>query len=285
MKIGLVLEGGACKGIFTAGVLDYWMEQKLSFPYIVSVSAGTCNALDYMSDQAERTKQCMIPSKADSFIGIKRFFKTGHIFDLDRVFHEYPFKQFPFDGETYLKSPVKNEMVVTNCRTGKAEYLTEKQDVEMLLLKGQASSSIPLLADMVEIDDEKYLDGSMSDSIPVVRAIEAEQCDKVVVVMTHNKGYIPSVSRQLAKLYRRKYRKYPELIETLCERPRMYEEQLKKLDEYEKQGKAYVIWPTETAVRRMERDSQKMEHFYQHGYQRGIDTYDEVINFMNKDLV
>lgn len=283
MKIGLVLEGGACKGIFTAGVLDYWMEQKLSFPYIVSVSAGTCNALDYMSNQAERTKQCMIPSKADSFIGMKRFIKTGHIFDLNRVFHEYPFKQFPFDGEAYLKSPVKNEMVVTNCRTGKAEYLMEKQDLEMLLLKGQASSSIPLLADMVEIGDEKYLDGGMSDSIPVVRAMEAEKCDKVVVVMTHNKGYVPTVSRQLAKLYRRKYRKYPELIETLCERPRMYEEQLKVLEEYEKQGKAYVIWPMETAVRRMERDSQRMEQFYQHGYQRGIDTYDEVINFMNKD--
>lgn len=280
MKIGLVLEGGACKGIFTAGVLDYWMEQKLMFPYIVSVSAGTCNALDYLSNQIERTKKCMITSKEDAYFGIKRFLKTGHLFDLDRVFHEFPYKQYPFDWDTYLNSPVKNEIVVTNCRTGKAEYLEEKEDGEKLMLKGKASSSLPILSDMVEIDNEKYMDGGMADSIPVERAMEVEGCDKIVVVMTHNEGYVPSMSKQLARLYRRLYHAYPELLEVINNRPQMYEKQLHAMKKYEEQGKAFVIRPTELAVRRMEPNKQRMELFYQHGYQIGKKTYDKVIEFI-----
>lgn len=280
MKVGLVLEGGAYKGIFTSGVLDYWMEKNLMFPYVVSVSAGTCNALDYLSNQIARTKQCFMPDKGNEFVGFKRLVKTGHFLDWDRVFHEFPYHQYPFDGQTYLKSGIKNEIVVTNCRTGKPEYLVEQKDVDRVLRMGQASSSLPIFSEMVEIDGEKYLDGGMSDSIPVERALKVEGCDRVVVIMTHNEGYVPSISNGMKKIYRRKYRGYNEFYETLCRRPAMYESQIKKLKMYEKQGKALVIRPTKPAVNRFERDMNKMESFYQHGYQLGKEYYDKVIEFM-----
>lgn len=282
VKIGLVLEGGACKGIFTAGVLDYWMEQKLIFPYVVSVSAGTCNALDYLSNQAERTKKCMLSEKQDAYFGIRRFLKTGRLFDLERVFSEFPYKQFPFDWDTYFSSPMKNEIVVTNCRTGKAEYLEEKEDGKKLMLKGRASSSLPILSDMVEIDNEKYLDGGLADSIPVERAIEVEGCDKAVVIMTHNEGYIPNLPKQLSRLYYRMYHKYPDLLETIRNRPQMYKKQLETMERYEKQGKAFVIRPRELAVRRMESDMGKMESFYSHGYKMGQETYEKMLQFMKE---
>ncbi|HAU87664.1 MAG TPA: patatin family protein [Lachnospiraceae bacterium] len=283
MKTGLVLEGGSCKGIFTAGVLDYWMEQNLYFPYVVSVSAGTCNALNYIANQIGRTKQCMIPDKENRYYGMKRLIKTGHILDLDRVFHEYAYNQFPYDGKTYFQSKVKNEIVVTNCNTGEAEYLTEQKDLDRLFLKGKASCSLPLLANMVEIDGQKYLDGGMADSIPVIRAMEEEKCDRAVVIMTHNKGYVPSVSKQLRRLYSRKYHKYPEFLQAVLNRPEMYQKELDALEKYEKEGRVLVIRPEQPAVKRMERNNEKLEHFFEHGYQVGKDTFENVMKFINED--
>lgn len=283
VKTGLVLEGGSCKGIFTAGVLDYWMEQNLKFPYVVSVSAGTCNALDYLSNQIGRTKESMLAQKEDAYFGIRRLIKTGHILDLERVFGEYAYELFPFDSNAYFEADCKNEIVVTNCHTGKAEYLVEKNDLSRLLRMGQASCSMPLFAGMVEIDGQQYLDGGMADSIPIVRTLEEEKCDKAVVIMTHNEGYIPSVSKELSKLFHRKYRQYPKLVETLCNRPIMYEKQLEELERYEREGRALVIRPEIPAVKRLERNREKMEQFFEHGYEIGKNTFDKVIEFMNED--
>lgn len=283
MKTGLVLEGGSCKGIFTAGVLDYWMEQKLEFPYVVSVSAGTCNALNYIANQIGRTKECMIPEKANRYYGVKRLIKTGHVLDLDRVYYEFAYNQFPYDGKTYFQSNIKNEIVVTNCETGKAEYLVENEDLDRLFLKGKASCSLPLLADMVDIDGQMYLDGGMADSIPVIRAMEDEKCDKAIVVMTHNEGYVPSVSKQLRRLYTHKYHEYPNFLEAVLNRPVMYQKELDALEKYEKEGRVLVIRPEEPAVRRMEPDNQKLEQFFDHGYQVGKDTFEKVMKFINED--
>lgn len=280
MKIGLVLEGGACKGIFTAGVLDCWMRKEVFFPYVVSVSAGTCNAFDYVSNQYERTKNCMIPqNKQDGYFGIDRLIKTGHAFDLDRVFEEYAYHQFPFDSVTYFNSPIINEIVVTNCSTGKAEYMIEKEDVGKLLLKGKASSSIPLLADMVKIEDDYYLDGGLADSIPIERAFK-EGCDKVVVILTHNNGYIPNVSKKLRFIYNKKYEKFPNLLKTIYNRPNMYRDEMELLGKYKKEGTVFVISPEQKAVKRLEADNRKMDNYYSHGYQLAEDYYEKLKDFI-----
>ena len=163
--VGLVLEGGALRGLFTAGVLDYFMEQGLKFPYIVGVSAGACNLLGYAAHQIHYTKNCMIQKDAkNQYFGVNQLLHAKTIFNLDRVFYEYPYDQLPFDFKTFFNSGIQTEFVVTNCVTGKAEYLYENRDEYRLGTLGKASASVPLFSKMVELDQKKYLDGGITDS-------------------------------------------------------------------------------------------------------------------------
>ena len=167
----LVLEGGGSRGVFTAGVLDYLMEKEVKFPYVVGVSAGSCNALDYVSWQPGRTRDCMIiEDKANSYIATKEALKKHELFDMDMLFDKYPNELFPFDFDTFFQSDTECELVVTNCQTGDAEYMTEKHDRRRLMDIGRASSSIPVVSPMVEIDGVPYLDGGIADSIPLIHA-------------------------------------------------------------------------------------------------------------------
>ena len=124
-RAGLVLEGGANRGVFTSGALDYLMEQDFYIPYVVGTSAGACNAVDYVSRQPLRTKNCnIITDKKKRYVTIKNTLKTGTLLDMDLIFEKYPNEIFPFDFDTFLNSDMQCEMVVTNCLTGKAEYKT-----------------------------------------------------------------------------------------------------------------------------------------------------------------
>lgn len=282
MKVGLVLEGGACKGIFTAGVVDYLMDQGVYFPYIAGVSAGQCNALDYVSGQTGRTRDCMIPAEnRDSYYGFHSFYRTGKLFDIRKIFLEYPYRQFPFDFKAYFESPIVNEIVVTNCHTGRAEYLQEKHSEERLLTASMASSSMPFLAPMVRLDGEYYLDGGMADSIPFERAFN-QGCEKVVVVMTHNQHYRPRLSEAELSLCRRKNRNFPGLQKAIVGRPAMYLKQLAGMRRLEKEGKVMVIRPQIPAVGRLERDRSKMAAFFDHGYEYMKEQYHKLEAFMKE---
>ncbi|OUP78736.1 hypothetical protein B5F08_06600 [Anaeromassilibacillus sp. An172] len=128
-KIGLVLEGGANRGIFTSGVLDCFRNYNVYFPYIISVSVGCCNALDYVSKQLGRTRECMIPNGRNiPPINLRNLMINKSIINLDLVFDEYPNKLVPFDFNAYFESSVESEYVVTNCNTGRAEYLSENRE-------------------------------------------------------------------------------------------------------------------------------------------------------------
>jgi len=280
MSVGLVLEGGACKGVFTAGVLDYLMEQKVEFPYVVGVSAGECNALDYVSGQIGRTKDCMIPkTREERYFGFGQMRKSGRFFDIERVFDVYPYELYPFDFEAYFASKVINEIVVTNCRTGKAEYIREKKSEKRLLRAGMASSSMPFFTPMVKLDGEYYLDGGIADSIPLQRAIDLGY-EKNIVILTHNKFYRPRVSEGQIHLCRRKYRNYPMLIKAIEERSFMYLKQVALMRKLEKEGKVLVLRPQIPAVGRMESDVQKLELFYSHGYEYMKEQYKELCEFI-----
>ena len=130
----LVLEGGGSRGVFTAGVLDFLMEKNVKFPYVVGVSAGSCNALDYVSAQPGRTRDCMVvEDKKNNYIATRAALKKHELFDMDMLFEKYPNELFPFDFDTFFASDTECEMVVTNCQNGKAEYLSEDQDFAVLL--------------------------------------------------------------------------------------------------------------------------------------------------------
>ena len=250
----LVLEGGGSRGVFTAGVLDFLMEKEVKFPYVVGVSAGSCNALDYVSWQPGRTRDCMIiEDKANSYIATKAALKKRELFDMDMLFDKYPNELFPFDFDTFFQSDIECEMVVTNCQTGDAEYMSEKHDRQRLMDIGRASSSIPIASPMVEIDGVPYLDGGIADSIPLIHAME--------------KG---------TPLYVAAFRHYPEFLNTLYNRYRNYNRTLELLEKWEREGHIFVIRPEEPTVGRAEANKEKLQAFYQHGYDVMKDHYEEL---------
>ena len=160
-KATIVLEGGATRGVFTSGVLDYLMEKDLYFSNVIGVSAGSCNAVDYVSKQPGRTRDCMIPTdKSLNYVnGLRTFIKEKSLMNMDMIFDKFPHEIFPFDFETYFKSETKCEIVATNCLTGEAEYLEEGKDEKRLMKICRASCSMPLVSPIVNVDEVPYLDG------------------------------------------------------------------------------------------------------------------------------
>lgn len=264
----IVLEGGATRGVFTSGVLDYLMEEDLYFSHVIGVSAGSCNGVDYVSRQIGRTKKCMIPEKKEYsyYSGVRSVIKKKSILDMDMVFDTFPKKIYPFDFETYFQSDMVCEIVTTNCETGKAEYMTEQSDPDRLMKLCRASSSMPLLSPIVNIDGVPYLDGGLADSVPVRRALQSGN-EKIVLVLTRNPGYRKKpISKGTAKLYRRAYKKYPNLVHAAIYRNHVYNKTMELVERLEEEEKIFVIRPLVPTVSRLERDETALTAFYQHGY-------------------
>lgn len=280
VRAGLVLEGGATRGVFTAGVLDYLMEKDIYFKYVVGVSAGACNAVDYVSKQIGRTRQCMIiEEKENRYVDIKKTMKTGSLFDMDMIFDKFPNEIYPFDYEECFNSKMKWEVVVTNCETGKAEYLTEKQDKKRLMQICRASSSLPLVAPIVEVDGNSYLDGGLSDSVPISYALR-KGYKKCVVVLTRRKDYRKQHSKKADKLYIAAFRKYPNLVNSIVHRPEVYNKQMDLIDRLEQEGKIFVIRPTELEVSRTEQNVEVLNAFYEHGYETMKQKYVAMLEYL-----
>lgn len=265
-ETALILEGGGTRGVFTSGVLDRLMEHRVEFPYVVGVSAGACNAIDYVSEQVDRTRKCTIPEdKNNSYLGLKQTLKNRTLFDMDMLFDRYPNEIYPFDYDTYFKSDKRCELVVTNCITGQAEYMEEHSDRKRLMDICRASSSIPGGCPMVMIDGVPYLDGGVADSIPLRHAMK-EGYRKNVVILTRNYGYRKKKPHKSKAFYAAAFRKYPELLHTLLNRYQTYNRTLELIEKWEKEGRIFVIRPEIKTVSRTETDSKELQAFYQHGY-------------------
>ena len=269
---GLVLEGGGMRGVFTSGVLDAFMKYKLYFHYIVAVSAGACNGLSYASRQPRRARISNIDMLAKyDYIGLRHLVTQGCIFDPDLLYHRFPYELIPFDYEAYFRNCRNGdifEMVVTNCQTGFAEYLSESSgDTHRLNALARASSSLPYVSKIVEVDGKELLDGGIVDSIPILRSIEAGH-ETNVVISTRNKGWRDSGRDHKQPKFI--YRNYPRLRVALSRRIEAYNRQLDLVDELEEQGKILVIRPEEPiVVGRMEKDVDKLEHLYEEGFRLG----------------
>ncbi len=281
-KASLILEGGATRGVFSAGVLDFLMEKELYIPYVIGVSAGACNAVDYLSRQIGRTRDCMIPrDKKNGYMNLKKALKTKSLFDMDMIFDRYPKELFPFDFKTYQESALRCEMAVTNCLTGKTEYLDDREDEDRLFTICRASCSMPVVTPMVEIGGVPYLDGGLSDSVPVARALR-EGYKKCVVVLTRNEGYRKKLSHKAAVIYHSVYKEYPELVKTICRRPVMYNRTMELIERLEKEGHIFVLRPFEPAVSRTEQDPEVLERFYRHGYDLMESRYEELLLYLDR---
>ena len=281
-ETALVLEGGGTRGVFTAGVLDYLMEKEVKFPYVIGVSAGACNAIDYVSKQIGRTKDCtIIQDRKNRYIGTKDALKKGYLFDMDRLFDEYPNRLFPFDFDTYFASDIQCEVVVTNCLTGEAMYLSEKQDKERLLTICRASSSIPLISPVVDVDGIPCVDGGVADSVPLIHSMKLGH-QKNVVVLTRNKGYRKKAPGKSRLLYTAALKKYPNLLNALLNRYRNYNRVMELVEKWEEEGHIFVIRPEVEPVSRTEQNVEKLTEFYDHGYQLMKQRMEEMQAYLEK---
>lgn len=282
-KVGLVLEGGANRGIFTAGVLDCLKEHNIYLPYVVSVSVGTCNAIDYISRQVGRTKTCMIPKGRNTPpICWRNIFTKKSIINLDLVFDEYPNHLVPFDYETFWNSDIVSEYVVTNCLTGKAEYFSvpEYHNAKKLMAICRASCSMPYLLPEIYLDGVPYLDGGCADPIPFEHAIK-QGYEKNIVVATRDHGYsLGDKARWMTKLDSLIYKKYPNFAQLVSDSNRRYREILRKLNILEQQGKLLVIRPMKVLVSRLDNNENRLEEFYKQGYDIAKSRLDEIHRFI-----
>ena len=282
IKATLVLEGGATRGVFTSGVLDLLMEKGIYVSHVIGVSAGTCNAVDYVSRQPGRTRDCMIPAdkSGNYYYGMRDFVKEKSLMNMDLIFDKFPNEILPFDYDTYFSSEMECEIVTTNCLTGKAEYMTERKDRERLMKICRASCSMPLLTPIVNVDDVPYLDGGLADSVPVGRAKEIGN-EKIIVVLTKNRGYRKKVpSKGLQRVYRRAYHSYPNLVRTILRRSFEYNKTMNHLDQLEKRGEIFVLRPQVKPVSRLERNKESLLSFYEHGYQLAERKLDDMMKYL-----
>lgn len=261
----LVLEGGGLRGVFTCGVLDYFMDNGIRFPFTIGVSAGACNGLSYMSGQRGRAKASNIDLMDKyHYVGFKYLFTQKCIMDFKLLFEEFPEKIIPYDYDAYFSNPDRFVMVTTNCITGKAEYFEEKTSSERVMDIVRASSSLPFVSPISYVDGIPMLDGGIADSIPVEYTM-SQGYEKLVVVLTRNRGYRKKAgSMPLAKAV---YRKYPALQKALSERNAIYNRTMDLIERLEDEGRITVIRPLKPIdVSRMEKDTDKLRALYQEGY-------------------
>lgn len=263
---GLILEGGGLRGVFTCGVLDCFMDHGIRFPFTVGVSAGACNGLSYMSGQRGRAKASNIDlMEKHHYIGFRYLLTQRCIMDFKLLFEDFPERIIPYDYDAYFSNPDRFIMVTTNCLTGKAEYLEEKSSSKRVMEIVRASSSLPFVSPITYVDGTPMLDGGISDSIPVEYAMK-QGYDKLVVILTRNKGYRKKASKmRVAKAF---YRKYPGLQKALSERNSTYNKTMDLIDHLEQEDKIIVIRPLRPIeIGRMEKDTSKLTDLYQEGYE------------------
>lgn len=265
MKTCLILEGGAMRGMYTSGVLDVLLENNLHVDGIIGVSAGALFGINYCSKQigrALRYNKKYINDKSVDYMSFKNLIKTGNLINKDFAFNELPFKLDIFDEKTFRKSKTDFYATITNVKTGKAEYVkidnTEKQ-MEVF----RATGAMPFVSQMVEIDNELYLDGALGDSIPIEKAKDLGY-DKLIVVLTRPLNYKKKKPLQiLAKI---KYKEYPYLIEAINTRYQKYNDTIEKIIDLENKKEIIVVRPTkDLKIKRIERNTDKLQEMYDLG--------------------
>lgn len=274
---GLVLEGGGMRGLYTAGVLDFFLDQELYFDYVIGVSAGACNAASYISRQKGRNKIVNTAFVDDwRYMSLKSLLINGSLFGMDFIFDEIPNRRVPFDYETFYRSPVDFRIGVTDCLTGRPLYF-DKKDLDRDFTVLRASSSLPLVAPVVHFRGYHLLDGGIADPIPVRQAM-ADGYPKNVIVLTRNRGYRKEPVNLWGRLALQvKYKKYPGLVKTIIKRHEIYNETLDCIEELEQRGQAVVIRPAKKLhVDRFEKNADKLLELYSQGYEDAAAAFERI---------
>lgn len=280
MKTGLILEGGAMRGMYTAGVLDVMMENSIWADGAVGVSAGAVFGCNYKSRQIGRTIRYNKKYGRDPrYAGFYSLLKTGDYFGTEFCYHEIPEKLDPFDSETFQKNPTEFYVVGTDVTTGKAVYHKCTTGTGKDLDWFRASASMPLLSNIVEVDGYKLLDGGIADSIPIewFRSIGYK---RNIIILTRDKSYRKKKNKMIP-LFHVMLRRYPEVAKAMKNRHLMYNRELRMAAALEKAGKALVIRPSKPiTISRTENDPEKLEEVYQLGRKDGMANLEKMRIFL-----
>lgn len=277
-KTTLVLEGGAMRGLYCAGVLDVFMKNDIAADTIYGVSAGALFGLNYKSRQIGRALRYNLKyANEKNYMGLYSLITTGNIMNRDFCFKKLVYELDKLDFETYKNNPVDFYAVVTNMQTGSPEYIKiddAKKDMEYF----RATGSMPFVSKPVEIDGNLYLDGAISDAVPFKKVLE-ENCEKIIVVLTRPQGYRKKKHYLPYKLF---YGKFPKLIETASNNYKKYNETMDLVEKYEAEDKIIVLRPSELIrMKRVEKNKNKLQRMYDLGVcdcTRKLDKIKEYIN-------
>lgn len=265
MSVGLVLEGGGMRGLYTAGVLDAFLDTGIKVDGVIGVSAGALFGVNFVSGQRGRAlrynkKFISYPN----YMGFRSWIKTGNVVNKDFTYYEIPMKLDVFDEEAFEKAGVDFYAVATDIESGKPDYL-KIDNVFDQMEAFRASSSLPVVSKIVEYEGKKYLDGGLSDSIPVDFA-RSLGFDKLIVVLTRPIDYRKKPSS--GRIYKLLYRKYPNFVKVASMRYKHYNKVVERVIDLEKRGQLYAIRPSQDLViGRLEKNPVKFDEIYTIGLQ------------------
>lgn len=280
-RVGIILEGGAMRSVFSAGVMDCLMDKQLHIPNVLAVSAGAYAGMNYASGQRGRCLKSVVePLRDYCYMGLGTFLKKGTFFDMDYLFEEIPKYKVPFDFETFKKFKGRFITSTVDCNTGETIYHEAFRDQEEFFAICKAANSLPLIARISQIQGRPMLDGGMADAIPITKALE-EGWQKIIVVFTRDASYR---KKEKSDLYMTAinfvYRKYPKFLELIRERAKRYNDAIDKVAELEKEGRAFVLRPTKYIVGNNESNVDKLKAYYLHGYETMEEKHEQLVEFL-----
>lgn len=279
---GLILEGGGMRGLYTVGVLDFFMKKDIYFKDCIGVSAGASHGCSYLSRQPKRARKIVMRYlDTKQYASPTAMILTGDFFDKKFHTQTVPDHLVPYDYETAAQNPMNFYVVATECETGQPVYhkcSDMKKDMEWVW----ASGCLPMFARTVEIEGRHYLDGAVGDSIPVRHSVEMGN-RKNVVVLTRDENYRKTPDKSI-HMIRMKYHKYPEFVKVMENRPEAYNDTLEYIRQEEAAGRLFVIRPkTPVTVGRLEKNKEALKALYRSGYEDARDAYQAMLAFMQEE--
>ncbi|WP_026689560.1 patatin-like phospholipase family protein [Alteribacter aurantiacus] len=280
--VGLVLEGGGMRGMYTAGILEYFLKNDWYFPYVVGVSAGACNATSYISKQVGRNEKVTIGyCKHPEYISYKRWLSKGELFNMDLIFDRIPNQEVFFDFDAFFNSDQTFLVGTTDCITGETIYYEKNEVKDHFLDILRASSSLPFVAPVTKHKDRFLMDGGISDPIPLKRSIN-DGNEKHVVVLTQTDGYIKKPFKRGRWMFKQKYKLQPGLIKAVEGRSVVYNQAIEEVKQAEREGRAFVFRPDELkGVSRVEKREERLRSLYDHGYEHAKKRAEELKAFLS----
>lgn len=283
-KVGMLLEGGAMRGIFTAGILDFFLDNNIDIPNVLAVSAGAYSGMNYVSGQYKRILTSVIePMRNEKMLGVSLLFKNGEFFNMEALFNRIPRYDSPFDFDSFLKSGKRFITSACDCTTGESVYFDKFENLDEFLNIIRVGNSLPLLSKVGSINGRPMMDGGMADAIPIAKALE-EGWEKIVVVVTRDPNYRKSSKGDIynSKLVKFLYHKYRGLLRAIDLRPKKYNDSIETLNQLEKDGRAFVFRPIGLELKNNENDADVLNDYYKIGYEMAASRHEELLEFLRK---